>query len=119
MTKQEALNKFYNSFGLVAYPSHAVPKDCAFPFATYEVKTGSYGMDTSPMLQLWYHSESERIPNAKADEISKAIGTGVTIPCDDGIICIFADNPWNTLSDQADASVKRIYTTLTVRFETF
>lgn len=108
MTKEEALYRFFSSFNITAYPSNAVPTDTIFPWLTYSTPIG-YDGDVSAEVNLWYHTESEAIPNNKLNEIAERIGVGgVTVPYDDGIIWIKRDNPFSTaLSDQNDASIKR------------
>ena len=108
MTKEEALYKYFNNFGLTAYPSNAVPTETAFPWLTYSTPIG-YDGDVSAEINLWYHTESEAIPNKKANEIAECLGVGgVTVPYDGGIIWIKRDNPFiQSLTDQNDASIKR------------
>ena len=110
MTKTEALYKFFNSFGLTAYPSNSVPDDTVFPWLTYEPTIGNFGDEQlSITVNLWYHTDSEAIPNKKVDDISEAIGMGgVTVPYDDGMIWITRGTPFcQSLSDENDASIKR------------
>lgn len=96
MTKTQALFEFFNSFGLSAYPSTSVPDNATLPYISYEVKTGSFGnLPVSISVSIWYHTDSESVPNAKAETIGKAIGdAGKTISCDDGIIWIKKGDPF-------------------------
>lgn len=120
MTKAAALYEFFNSFGVPAYPSNAVPDDVAFPWITYEAMMSNwYGQQTVyPAVNIWYKTESEAVINAKAEEISKAIGGGTTIPCDDGLIVVHFNNLWTPVNYENDSSIKRRYTTLTLDFYT-
>lgn len=110
MTKSQALFEFFNSFGLTAYPSTAVPDDAIFPWLTYENNVGN-ALDgqISCAVNLWYHTDSEADPNAKAEEIAQRIGRGGTqIKYDGGSIWIKRGQPWSlALSDQADSAIKR------------
>lgn len=110
MTKYEALYKFFNSFEIPAYPSTAVPSDAAFPWLTYENTLGSVGDNSNTItVNLWYHTESESIPNAKVDEIGDYIGMGGrSVLYDGGAIWIKKGTPWSTaMTDDVDRSVKR------------
>lgn len=95
MTQEAVQHKFWSGFGIPAYPNTAVPKNPVLPYLTYQAVSG-YDMDISnPTVQLWYWTDSEAIPNAKADEIARAIGSGgVYLQCDGGAIWIQRGTPW-------------------------
>lgn len=118
MTKAKAIDNFFNSFGLSAYPSTRVPDNVTFPYLTYEPTMANNGRTTSPRVCLWYYGESEKPINAKADQISKAIGMGTSIRCDDGAICIYNNEEWQALEDQADAMISGRFTNLMLMFNT-
>lgn len=122
MTKDKALYAWFNGFGIPFYPTTSVPEDSGFPWGTYELVTSAWdGGEVSLTVNLWYHTESEAIPNAKAEEISEAIGFGgVTIPCDDGFVWLKRGSPWcQSLRDEADATIKRRYINITAEYMTF
>lgn len=121
MTKAAALQQFFESFGIPAYPTSKVPEETKFPWLTYEPIIGTYyGQNiVSPSIELWYYSDSEKQINAKADEISKTIENGFEITCDDGLIMVYLDSPWNPLNDEADKTIKRRQATLRVIYYTF
>lgn len=108
MTKEEALYRFFSSFGITAYPSNGVPTDTTFPWLTYSTPIG-YDGDVSAEVNLWYHTESEATPNKKANQIAEAIGMGgVLVKYDDGAIWIKRDNPFiQSLTDENDPAIKR------------
>lgn len=108
MTKEEALYRFFSRFGITAYPSNAVPEDTVFPWLTYTTPIG-YDGAVSAEVNLWYHTESEAVPNRKAEEIANVIGLGgVLVAYDDGAIWIKRGNPWSVaLTDATSASIKR------------
>lgn len=121
MTKDKALYAWFNSFGIPFYPSTNVPEDAVFPWGTYELITGAWdGGEVGLTVNLWYYTESEAIPNAKAEEMSKAIGLGgVTIPCDGGFIWIKRGSPWcQSLKDEASPMIKRRYINVTAEYMT-
>lgn len=121
MTKSQALQTFFSSFGMTAYTSTSVPDDVIFPYLTYDLITGAWGDEQAAItVNLWFYTESEAIPNAKAEEISKKIGLGgVTVPCDDGIIWIKRGSPWcQSLTDETNKTIKRRYINITAEFLT-
>lgn len=120
MTKDVALHAFFSGF-MPAYPSTAVPEDVTFPYLTYDAVFDSLeGGDVSLTVNLWYYTESEAIPNAKAQEISKAIGYGgTTISCDGGYIWLKRGSPWcQSLRDETDPDIKRRYLNITAEYLT-
>ena len=120
MTKQAALQFFFSGFGMPAYPANNVPEDTIFPWLTYEAPTGFFGDEASSQVNIWYHTESEAIPNAKAEEIGKAIGqSGICLSCDDGWIWIKRGSPWCTpLNDETDQNIKRRMLNITLEYLT-
>lgn len=121
MTKAAALHQWFNQF-LPFYPASSVPDDVVFPYGTYELATSSWDSEEVAItVNLWYYTESESIPNAKADEIAKAIGLGgMQVICDDGVIWIKKGNPWcQSLQDSEDLRIKRRYLNITLEYNTF
>ena len=120
MTKDKALHAWFSQF-LTAYPTSNVPEDATFPWLTYELITGAWDSgEISLTVNLWYYTESEAIPNAKAQEISAAIGYGGTvIPCDGGYIWIKRGTPWcQNIADETDKNIKRRYLNITAEYLT-
>ena len=121
-TKAAALHEFFSSFGLPAYPVSSVPEDTVFPWLTYELVTSFWEQgEVALVLNLWYYTESEAKPNAKAEDISKAIGMGgALLPCDDGVIWLKRGSPWcQSLQDATDPMIKRRYINITAEYLTF
>lgn len=119
MTKSQALFEFFNSFGLKAYPTTAVPDDAVFPWITYENNIGNAGdAQISCAVNLYYYTDSEADPNAKAEEIAQAIGRGgKLIRYDDGSIWIKRGSPWClALPDQNDSTIKRRSINITLEY---
>lgn len=118
MTKSAALYQFFSGFGLTAYPSTSVPDGAPFPYLTY-TNVVDAGNSVSLTVNLWYNTESESIPNAKAQELSDAL-EGVTIlKCDDGYIWMRRGSPWcQSLTDESDPKIKRRYINVTAEYLT-
>ncbi len=121
MTKAAALHKFFSSFGLTAYTTASVPEDAVFPYLTYELATSAWEAgEVSITVNLWYHTESEKVPNDKAEELSRNIGLGGKIlSCDGGYIWLKRGSPWcQSLRDEADNAIKRRYINVTAEYFT-
>lgn len=121
MTKAAALQSFFAQFGIAAYAASSVPDDAVFPWLTYELITGSFdGGAVSLTVNLWYYTDSEAVPNAKAQEIADTIGYGgALVPCDGGYIWIRRGSPWcQSVTEASDKSIKRRYINVTAEFLT-
>lgn len=113
MTKEQALTKFWESFGLAAYDENSVPSGenkPSYPYITYNVITGSFGSDISLTASLWYKSSSWAAITNKADEISKVIGLGgIMLTYDDGAIWIKRGDSFAQRMNDPNDSIRRIY----------
>lgn len=121
MTKAAALYQFFSSFGMPAYAASSVPDDVVFPYLTYELITSAWGGEEVGLtVNLWFYTTSEAIPNAKAQELSEAIGLGgVMLPCDDGAIWLKRGYPWcNPIKDESDNTRKGRYINVTAEYMT-
>lgn len=121
MTKAAALHRFFNRFGIPGYTAASVPDDAIFPYLTYELITSAWDEgDVGLTVNLWYRTESEAVPNAKAQEMSAAIGQGGRVlPCDGGYIWLKRGSPWcQSLRDEADSAIKRRYINVTAEYFT-
>ena len=113
MTKAAAIYNFWAGFGIPAYEENSVPsgKDAPeFPYITYQLITDSFGADVAMTASLWYRDSSRVMANAKADEISEAIGYGGDkIFYDGGSIWIKRGEPFaQGMGDASDQMIKRI-----------
>lgn len=121
MTKGQALFEFFFSFGMPAYESSSVPEDIIFPYITYDNVIDAWGGgEVSITANLWFYTEREDIPNAKAQEISERIGYGgVLLPCDGGYIWLKRGSPWcQNLDDDTNKNIKRRYLNITAEYLT-
>lgn len=122
MTKAAALYQFFSSFGMTAYTSTSVPEDAVFPYLTYELITSAWEVgEVGLTVNLWFYTTSEAVPNAKAEELSEAIGLGgVRLKCDGGYIWLKRGSPWcQSLSDETSPTIKRRYINVTAEYQTF
>jgi hypothetical protein len=120
LTKGAVLYEFFSRF-LPAYTATSVPEDVTFPYLTYELITDAWGGgEVGLTVNLWFYTESEAIPNAKAEQISEAIGYGgISLPCDGGFIWIKRGSPWcQSLADDTAPGIKRRYLNVTAEYLT-
>ena len=113
MTKAAAIYDFWTGFGLPAFEENSVPtgEDApAFPYVTYQLITDSFGGGVAMTASLWYRDSSWVNANAKADEISEAIGYGGNIIGRDGrAIWLKRGQPFaQRMGDASDKKIKRI-----------
>lgn len=121
MTKAAALYQFFSSFGMPAYTATSVPDDVTFPYLTYELITNAWdGGEVGLTVNLWFYTTSEAIPNAKAEELSEAIGLGGKIlRCNGGYIWLKRGSPWcQSPSDDTSPTIKRRYINVTAEYLT-
>ena len=121
MTKEQALHKFFNQFDIVGYRSTSVPDDVIFPYLTYDAPVSSFNEDpVSITLNLYYYTDSEAVPDAKAEEIRQAISMGgVLLNCDGGAIWLKWGVPWcQSIVDDTDRNIKRRYINVTAEYLT-
>lgn len=98
----KALNAFWSSFGIPAYPEGNVPeKDengekLMPPYITYTLTEPDWDRPASHQARVWYWTEAYATINAKIDEIAARIpaGCGVRLQTDGGFIWINRDSPW-------------------------
>lgn len=120
MTKDKALQAWFSQF-LDAYPASSVPDDVMFPYLTYELITGSFDSgEIGLTVNLWFYTESEAVPNVKAQEMADTIGAGgAVIKCDGGYIWIKRGSPWcQNIAEEDEPNLKRRYINITVEYLT-
>jgi len=116
MTQEAAVYRFFNSFGMPAYPSTAVPQDPVLPYLTYQPVSGYWEGTANITVQLWMRTESEAVINAKARQIGDAIGYYRTLECDGGIIVMSRGDPFSVPASAQDEPVLKLRQ-LNVRLE--
>ena len=120
MTKNKALYAWFNEF-MPFYRASAVPDDVVLPYGTYEYIDSAFDLgEVGLTVNLWFRTESEAIPDEKAQELSKRIGySGVIIPCDEGYIWLKRGSPFcQSLKYEEDNDIKRRYINLTAEYLT-
>lgn len=98
----KALKEFFGSFDLPAYTVESVPEDVSVPYLTYPLNEPEWDKKATFYVQGWYRTKSNTEVFAKADEIVKAIGTGIRLYTGVGIISIYPDTPLIQLMTDGD-----------------
>lgn len=109
-TRAAAFHSWVSGFGIPAYAASSVPDDAEMPYLTYEIGfNGFQDGDFAAEVDLWYRGGDQASPNAKAEELSKALGRGgVVLGCGDGAIWLKRGTPfWQAVADSED--VERRY----------
>ena len=123
MDKWQAINTFWNSFGIPAYDSSSVysgEDSPETPYITYDAQTGALNQVLTLTGSLWYRSTSWKEISQKADEIAEAIGTGYKIlNVDGGYLWIVRGQPFaQRMSEPEDDMIRRIYIIANAEFLT-
>jgi hypothetical protein len=121
MTKGEAIQAFWESFGLTAYDETTVPDDAPFPYITYQVHTGSIGDVCIVNTSLWYRSYSWKEISEKTEEISEAIAHMYppSIKINGGRLYITKGAPFaQRMADASDDAIRRMLLSINYEFLT-
>lgn len=90
----QALYGFFSGFGIPAYNNQLVPDDAELPYLTYPLTEPEWRAPATFYVNVYYRDkDSNYAALSKADEIAQAIGEGIRIPCADGTIAIYPQNP--------------------------
>ena len=98
----KALKQFVGGFGLPAYTVQTVPKDVQVPYLVYPLTEPEWSQKASFYIQGWYRSTSNAELTAKADQIIREIGTGITINTDSGYLVIYPETPLVQMMTEGD-----------------
>ena len=116
MNKWQAINQFWNSFGVPAYDENSVPDDAVMPYITYNVSIGDFDAPVSMYASVWYKSMLWRDISLKVDEISERITPYKLIPLDNHeYVYITKGSPFAQRMTDSD-TVKRVYVNITAEF---
>ena len=114
--KWQALNEFWNSFGIPAYDENSVPDNAVMPYITYSVSVSDFENVLPLAASLWYYQTTWKDISIKADEIARSIGHSFTArKIKDGYMIITKGTPFaQRMAD--DDTTKRIYINVNVEF---
>lgn len=109
MNKEQALQNFWESFGVPAYDELSVPDGAEMPYITYSVATSDLGNPTAMTANLWRRSSSWEAITLLKDQIAEYIGQGRVIKIDGGYIWIVKGATFAQRLADDDDKVRRIY----------
>lgn len=122
MDKFQALQSFWESFGLPAYDENTVPSGeeaPSFPYITYDTIVSAFGTPVAMSGSLWYYGPSWAEISKKAIAIGKEISRGgKMIPLDDGAVWIKQGSPFAQRMSDPNDMVRRIYINIEAEFLT-
>lgn len=112
----KALYSFFSSFDIPAYVEYEVPDEAVLPYITYQLVSPQLMESMSLNARVWYRSKSFAGISAKVDEISAAIGDGVSIDTDDGgAVWLFKGRNFaQNMPMEGDDTLKCVYLSMTI-----
>lgn len=112
MDKAQALQTFWESFGIPAYEQTTVPETATMPYITYSVSTDSLDNVVNMYASVWYHSTSWKDISEKTEQIARYI-VGMNPPSikfDGGRLYIAKGTPFaQRMEDPNDDMIRRMY----------
>lgn len=108
----KALKSFFSGFGLEAYTVDSVSEDVELPYIAYSLSEPEWNQKATLYAQVWDRSRSNAYIISKADEIVQAIGVGIRIPIEEGILVIYPESPLTQL--MADGDYRSVYINLSI-----
>lgn len=111
ITTAQVLYRFFSSFGIPAYSKSNVPDVIGtdgdvsrpeMPYITYEIKEPEPLSKCSIHAWVWYYSTSLTEITAKCRQIKAAIGTGWSMPTQNGVVTLFRDDSVPFMQEQPD-----------------
>lgn len=112
MDKAQALQTFWESFGIPAYEQTTVPESATMPYITYSVSTDSLDNVVNMYASVWYHSTSWKDISEKTEQIARYI-VGMNPPSikfDGGRLYIAKGTPFaQRMADPNDDMIRRMY----------
>lgn len=112
MTKTEALQEFWASFGLKAYDENTVPDNAELPYITYSAKTDSIDSVLALTGSVWYRSPSWKEIDKKVEQIARGVAEkGFFLnKVDGGYLWITKGRPFaQRMAVPEDDMMRRIY----------
>ena len=115
--KEQAINDFWNSFGVVAYDENTVPDDAPIKKITYDVVINDFGVPTAMTISIYDISSSWKSVTDILHLIESRIKYGgATIKFDDGIIWIKKGSPFAQRFGDENDSVRRIIVNIEIEY---
>lgn len=117
MDKEQALNRFWNSFGIPAYDINSVPDDAPFPRITYDVTVNAFGTPTSLYGSIWTRETGWGNITTYAHQIDSRLSEGgQMVSYDGGALWIKKGNPFQQRMSDPDDTIRRIVVNIEVEY---
>lgn len=108
----QALSQWFEQFELPVFLNTDVPDESNLPYITIPLKVPEWDKKTQFPVSVWYRTRTNVDVLRKGDEIAAAVGTGIRIPCTDGIIVIYPENPLQQM--MIDGDYRCVYLQFTI-----
>lgn len=118
MNKAQAIQAFWESFGVPAYEESTVPDNAVMPYITYSMVAGSIGNPIPMTGSIWDKTYSWARLSRIADQISNELVQVKSIPLDVGFIYITRGTTFAQRMMDEDDTIRRIYINLMVEYLT-
>lgn len=117
MDREQALNTFWNSFGVKAYEVNTVPDNAPYKKIAYEVVVGDFGSPVPCTVYLYdRHISWQGITELLHLIDNRLKHGGVQVPFDNGTIWICKASPFATRLDGEDDTIRRIVVNLQIEY---
>lgn len=117
MDKEQALQSFWESFGIPAFDKNTVDEDAPFPRITYDVTINEFGVPTSLFASIWDRNTSWGRITGLAHEIDSRLSEGgQMVLFDGGAFWIKKGNPFQQRMSDPDDTIRRIIVNVEVEY---
>lgn len=117
MDSEQALDSFWNSFGVPAWDENTVPDDAPFKKITYEIITNEFGVPTTTTVSIYDRSDGWKsvtdIFHLVKDRLKNG---GVTIQSNDGIIWLKPGTPFCQRFGDVNDTVRRLIVNIEIEY---
>ena len=108
----KTLKTFFGGFSIPAYAQESVPENTQLPYITYPLVEPEWDEQATFYCQVWYRKNRLADLLAKADQVVKAIGTGVILEQNGGYVVIYPSTPLIQMITDDDS--QRVYINLSI-----
>lgn len=117
MNREQALNNFWNSFGVKAYDENTVPDEVPDKHITYDLVVNGFGYPTAINISIYDRSTSWKSVTDILELIEARIKNGgCTITSDNGMIWLKEGTPFAQRFGENDDTIRRIIVNIEVEY---
>lgn len=114
--KWQAIDRFWNSFGIPAYDESSVPQGATMPYITYHAEVASFEEPVLLTASIWYRDTSWEAISLKADEIYDLLDEYAIFKVQGGYIFMNKGTPFAQRLADEDDSVRRVIINIEAEF---